>query len=917
MAVSIGPKIGVDGEAEYRKQINNIIQQSKTLSAQMKMVAASFDESTTATEKARATADILAQSVAVQKERVGTLSEMLRKSAEAFGENDDRTLKWKQAVYGATAELTKLEKEQQALEKAQQGVNSELTESKSAVSGLSGVFGQLKDSIAIAASAGKESKTSVAALKSEYSSAKANVAELSRELSTAYREQGKNSQATQDLAAKLKSAKEALSKTKSELNSAKTVSNALGTALKNVASGGVSVLAKGLKVTLKAAAEVGAKALTALKNTAAAVMSGLKSAASIGMQAFTALGAAAAGAIVSLGKIGVEYNAEMEQYTTNFETMLGSQAEAEKKVAELKELAAKTPFEMEGLANATQQLLAMNVASSDTNTILRQLGDISLGDTGKLDSFVRAYGKMNSTGKVTLENINMMAEQGFNPLNEIAKKTGESMTELYARLSKGNVSLDEVREAMASATAEGGQFYKGMEKASKTFQGMVSTLKDNARALVGEVFKPISDSMTKNLLPGAIDAVDKLTQAFRDEGIDGMIQAAGTIVADTLGAFAASLPQFVNTAVSLVGSLVAGIEDNLPAITAGAIAAAGAFASGFVKMLPSIVSVAGSIVQSVAAGIKSHSREIASGAIEVAKTLISGIGRALPDVAEAGLTLLDSLLSGVDEHLGQVTDGAGKIISTLLTGFVNRMPSIFDSAASIITKLADGIQKNLPQVSKRASEIISTLVTGLAKMIPQIITTGVLLIAQLVAGIVQALPQIITSTGQIVSGIVSGFARNWSQIKQIGRDIVSGIMDGIRAYWDTLVNWFNSLWNALFGRRSVNVSVNKSSTSQIIDGSHAAGLNYVPFDGYLAQLHRGEMVLTRRQADAMRNADYMDIPRNSGSGRFGLDKPSVQNNFGGFTFQIYQQPGESADSLARRVMDMMQTEVSRREAAFG
>lgn len=910
MAVSIGPKIGVDGEAEYRKQINSIIEQSKTLSAQMKMVAASFDASTSATEKARATADILAQSVAVQKERVSALSDMLKKSADAFGENDNRTLKWKQAVYSATAELTKLEKEQDNL-------NSELGESKDTVGGLSGVFGKLKDSIAIAASAGKESKSSVAALKSEYSSAKSNVAELSRELSAAYREQGKNSQATQDLAAKLKSAKEALAGTKSALNAAKSSSNALGTALKSVASGGVSVLAKGLKGTLKAAAAVGVAALNGLKNTASAVMNGLKSAASIGMKAFTALGAAAAGAIVGLGKIGVEYNAEMEQYTTNFETMLGSQAEAEKKVSELKELAAKTPFEMEGLANATQQLLAMNVASEDTNTILRQLGDISLGDSGKLDSFVRAYGKMNSTGKVTLENINMMAEQGFNPLNEIAKKTGQSMTELYDRLSKGDISLDEIREAMESATAQGGQFYKGMEKASKTFQGMVSTLKDNARALVGEVFKPISDSMTKNLLPGAIEAVVTLTEAFREKGIDGMIQAAGAIVADTLGSFTAAAPKFVNTAVSLVGSLVTGIKDNLPAISAGAISAVGAFASGFVQMLPDIVSVAGSVVQSVAAGIKEHSAEISTGAIEVAKTLISGFLTALPDVADAGLTLLDSLLAGIDENLGYVSDGAGAVISTLISGFVDRLPGIVDSAATIINKLVDGIQQSLPEIPGQASKIIDTLIDGFGKVLPKIVTTGVLLIGQLIAGIAKSFPKIVTTCAQVVEEIVSDFAKNWDQIKQIGGDIVSGIMDGISAAWNTLVNWFNNIWDSLFGKRNVNVNVNKGGSAQIVDGSHASGLNYVPFDGYLAQLHRGEMVLTRRQADAMRNSDYMDIPRNSGGGRTGLDKPSVQNNFGGFTFQIYQQPGESSESLANRIMDMIQTEVNKKEAAFG
>lgn len=909
MAVDIGPRIGVDGEAEYRKQINNIIQQAKTLSAEMKAVAASFDESTSATEKAESTSKVLSKQIEVQKERVSALSDMLKKSADQFGENDTKTLKWQQAVYGAQAELSKMESE---LKKS----NAEMDAAEESTKTASTAFGKLKETISLLANEGKANKAVIASLKTEYDAAKTNVANLTKELASAAKEQGVNSEETKGLAAQLQNAKEALSNTETKLKTAKSASTALGTALKTVASVSVPALAKGLKVTLKVAAEIGAKALTALKNTATTVMNALKSVASIGAKAFAALGTAAAGSILALGKIGVEYNAEMEAYQTNFETMLGSAEEAEKKVNSLKELAAKTPFEMEGLAQATQQLLAMGVASQETDKYLSQLGDISLGDQGKLDSLVNSFGKMSSTGKVTLEYINMMAEQGFNPLNEISKQTGETMTELYDRLSKGEVSFEEIKGAMEAATSAGGQFYNGMEKASKTMNGMISTLKDNARALVGEIFQPISKALTQNLLPGAIQAVDTLTEAFRKDGIDGMVNAAGEIVASALGAFTTALPGFVNTAVSIVHSLISGIKENLPVITSGAIAAAGAFLSGFVEMLPEIVGVAVSIVQSVAAGIKENSDQIASGAIEIAKALISGIGDALPDIVDAGLELIDSLLTGIDQSLSEVTAGAGNVVDTLITGIINKLPGIFESAASIISKLADGIQNNLPKVASGASQIINTLVSGIGKLLPDIIVTGVLLIGQLVAGIVKSLPQIITTAGQVVSEIVAGFARNWGQIVNIGRDVVQGIIDGIASAWNVLVSWFNDLWNSLFGKRSVNVSVNKSTTSRMIDGSHAGGLSYVPFNGYLAELHKGEMVLTKAQADIMRNAGYMYLPGNSGSGYSAESKPNVQYNFGGFDIHITQQPGEDAQDLAYRVMDAIQTEITKRGVAL-
>lgn len=111
MATNIGPKIGVDGEAEYRKQINNIIQQAKTLDSEMRAVTSSFTKSISAEEKSAATSKILAQQIEVQKQRVQELSSMLEKSAQKYGENDTRTLKWKEAVNKATAELNKMENE--------------------------------------------------------------------------------------------------------------------------------------------------------------------------------------------------------------------------------------------------------------------------------------------------------------------------------------------------------------------------------------------------------------------------------------------------------------------------------------------------------------------------------------------------------------------------------------------------------------------------------------------------------------------------------------------------------------------------------------------------------------------------------------------------------------------------------------
>ena len=111
MAVNIGPKIGVDGEAEYRRQINQIIQQSKTLESQMKLVASQFTAATSAEERNAKTSSVLSKQIDVQRERVKLLAEQTGKAAAKYGESDEKTQKWQQALNEATATLNKMQGE--------------------------------------------------------------------------------------------------------------------------------------------------------------------------------------------------------------------------------------------------------------------------------------------------------------------------------------------------------------------------------------------------------------------------------------------------------------------------------------------------------------------------------------------------------------------------------------------------------------------------------------------------------------------------------------------------------------------------------------------------------------------------------------------------------------------------------------
>ena len=236
-----------------------------------------------------------------------------------------------------------------------------------------------------------------------------------------------------------------------------------------------------------------------------------------------------------LGKVvqsGVDYNASMESYLTNFKVMLGNEELAAAKLSELRKMAASTPFALSDLTEGTQILLQFGIAADDTTDVLKQLGDISLGNADKLQTLVRAYGKMSSAKKVTLENVNMMIDAGFNPLNQICEATGESMSDLYKRISDGRVSFEELQYAVQAATSEGGQFYNGMLEASQTFSGRMSTLKDNVAALTGELtsglFAALGDLVVKlnDVVTSFLDSDEKMDQLKDTIGIATSVVAA-------------------------------------------------------------------------------------------------------------------------------------------------------------------------------------------------------------------------------------------------------------------------------------------------------------------------------------------------------------------------------------------------------
>lgn len=174
----------------------------------------------------------------------------------------------------------------------------------------------------------------------------------------------------------------------------------------------------------------------------------------------------------------VQSASEMQDAKTNFEVLTGSVEKAEAVVLRLKKLGAATPFEFKDLSTSTKTLMQFGLSTDDAINSLSMLGDVAMGNKEKLAGLSVVYGQIASAGKLQGQDLMQFINQGFNPLQELTKLTGKTMSQLKDEMSKGKITFDLVNKAFVAATSSGGIFFKGMEKGSQTFSGKWSTMMD-------------------------------------------------------------------------------------------------------------------------------------------------------------------------------------------------------------------------------------------------------------------------------------------------------------------------------------------------------------------------------------------------------------------------------------------------------
>ena len=199
----------------------------------------------------------------------------------------------------------------------------------------------------------------------------------------------------------------------------------------------------------------------------------------------TTLIGAGIGAVSRLG-------AQAESTAVAFKTLVGDEKKAGAMLKEIGDFANHSPFGKMELVEGAQQMLNFGVSTEKVLPLMKQLGDISGGNKDKFASLSLVMGQVSSTGYLMGQDLLQFINAGFNPIQELSEMTGKSVSDLKDMMSKGQITAENVAQAIAHATGEGGKFHGMMEAKSQTLEGKLSTLQDTVVTSAEELSKGIN-----------------------------------------------------------------------------------------------------------------------------------------------------------------------------------------------------------------------------------------------------------------------------------------------------------------------------------------------------------------------------------------------------------------------------------------
>ena len=723
MAYDIGPKIGIEGEAEYRKQINDINMTMRTLGTEMKAVSSEFIGNEKSIEAYTAKNEVLSKEIDEQQKKLALLQQMLAKSAEKYGESDSKTQRWQQAVNQATADLNKMQ--------------SELNQNTNAIESLADKTEEAADALdeggEAAESFGERLQAGLAV-----EAVKAGVEKLSDALGGIVGSMADYSMESESAATRVNSyfgeTGQVAQETAGVIKEAFTAG--FGDSMDNIADNLIAVKQnlEGLSQTdLVSITEQATQLETIFGSDVSESMRGVNALMqNFGIDAQTAMDYLVAGTQNGLDKTG-ELGDNLSEYSVKFQ-------EAGYSAEEYFQLLTN------GMDNGAYSLDKVNDAINEVTT---RLNDGTIGDSigqysTKTQELFEAWQNGGATQKEVIESI----------VGDINNAAGQQEQFNLAQTAFGTLAEDNGVKMVASLTSVGNAYDDVSGKASQFAENSLTSQQkfDSAMRTLQDAFSPISDIFIN-------------TATAIAENVTPIIEKIGEFISNlspqiqTVIAVIATLAVAIGPVVVVLGTVIGAVTTILGVVTP-VITALGTLGTTF-GSLALLINPVTMVIGSLVAGFI-----VAYNTSETFRNVVNAAFNAVKDVVSGVLEFIVAILKGDSDKAGEIIDGAmnkiSEVINNVLTAIKDWFSEKFNAIKESVSNIINNVKDTINNVMANIKAIWSSAWDSVASKITNVI------------------PNIVGAVSDIKNKISEKFHEIINSAKEWGGNLISGFADGIR-----------------------------------------------------------------------------------------------------------------------------------------
>lgn len=541
---------------------------------------------------------------------------------------------------------------------------------------------------------------------------------------------------------------------------------------------------------------------------------------------------------VNATKAGIDYNATLETSSIKWETLLGSQEKANKMLKDIEKFAATTPFEKMGVEAMATQLHNAGFEGQSLFDQLTKFGDLSGAfgiQTDSLQEMVRQYAQVKQAGVAYTEDLNILQDRGIPIYKAIAEELGINTSEVKKWASEGKISADIYQSALDNLAkgVEG-----GMQKQSKSFSGMVSTLKDNMSQAAGILAQPIFDKLKQgleNVLPYIENVISSLSenglmgtiQRFAP-GIEPFVQTAIAIfqtMGDTVGVIIQSMTAFWDEHGALITTVVSFAWNFIAGFIMSTITAIGNVVQSGLAIIDGIINFFQNLFQGNFQGCWESIKQIFSNAISFIwnwmqvqfavniPNMIKNFAKNIPMMITNMWTSIKGFFSGgistcINFIKNLVSTGTSNF-NTLRTFGANAFQALWSVAKTMMSNLLSAVTSNIRQVPITVKNFMTQAVNVIKNI--NLVQVGRDMIQGLINGIKGMASNVVGAIKGVVSGAVNaakkalGINSPSKVFTQFGKWTGEGLAIGIDSENDRVTKSSKGLSNSVIGGYNANL----------------------------------------------------------------------------------------------------------------